>query len=175
MGAVAAAAPGAAPPTGAPPRATMTAAECVVWDRERSFAATVAAHDAKAFAAHVHEQAAFDAGSAEPIHGRAAVAAAWQSIVAGTTIKLRWSPGVVTMGGAGDMAISRGPAWIEDLRPEAKSRYRIGEYISTWVRDRDGQWRVLFDSGVAPMREARADEVARLVGALPARCPQRAR
>lgn len=159
----------AAPTVVAP---ALSAAECAVWERERSFAATVAAHDAIAFAEHVHAQAAFDAGSAQPIHGRAAVVAAWKDIIAGTSIKLRWSPGVVTLGGDGSLAISRGPAWIEDSRPGATSRHRVGEFISTWIRDRDGQWRVLFDGGAAPMRPATAADVAKLIASIPAQCPR---
>lgn len=168
------AAPSAAAKPAAPAVAVpaLSAAECAVWERERRFAATVADHDATAFADHVHAQAVFDAGSAQPIHGRVAVVAAWKDIIAGTSIKLHWSPGVVTLGGDGSLAISRGPAWIEDSRPGARSRYRVGEFISTWIRDRDGQWRVLFDGGAAPMRPATAADVAKLIASIPAQCPQ---
>lgn len=165
-------APSKGPPP--PPEATpaMTAAECVVWNRERSFAASVAHHDAAAFADHVHAQAAFDAGSPEPIHGRAAVVDGWKGIIAGTPIKLGWSPGIVTIGGDGSLAISRGPAWIEDPRPDAKSHYRVGTFISTWIRDTDGQWRVLFDGGATPMHPATDAEVATLIASLPKECPR---
>jgi ketosteroid isomerase-like protein len=149
----------------------MTAAECVVWNRERSFAASAEHHDTAAFADHVHEQAAFDAGSPEPIHGRQAVVDGWKPVIEGKLFQLGWSPGIVTIGGDGSLAISRGPSWMKDLRPAAKSRYRIGEFISTWVRDKDGKWRVLFDAGTGPMHAATADEVARLVASMPKECP----
>jgi ketosteroid isomerase-like protein len=152
----------------------MSAAECIVWNRERSFAASVEHHDAAAFADHVHAQAAFSAGSPQPTHGRAAIVADWKDIIEGKQIKLGWSPGIVTIGGDGSLAISRGPSWIEDLRPNPKQQYRIGEFISTWIRDSDGQWRVLFDGGAAPMHAATADDVAKLVAALPKECPRAA-
>ncbi|HEY2344433.1 MAG TPA: DUF4440 domain-containing protein [Xanthomonadaceae bacterium] len=170
------AAPPAPPPPASPAaaesKAAMSAAECEVWNRERSFAASVANHDATAFADHVHLLAAFDAGSPEPIHGRAAVVDGWKDIIAGKAIKLGWSPGIVTIGGDGSLAISRGPAWIENLQPDAKQRYRIGGFISTWIKDKDGQWRVLFDGGGAPMHPATADEVAKLIASLPKECPR---
>lgn len=165
------------PANPAPPpaeaRPAMTAAECVVWNRERSFAASVEQHDAAAFADHVHAQAAFDAGSPEPVHGRQAVVEDWKGIIEGKAFELRWSPGIVTIGGDGGLAISRGPSWMKDLRPNAKSPWRIGEFISTWIRDKDGQWRVLFDAGAAPMHPATAEEVAKLVASIPKECPRK--
>lgn len=163
--------PAAATPPASTTHAGMSAAECVVWNRERSFAASVAHHDAVAFADHVHPQAAFNAGSPEPTHGRAAVVSDWKGIIEGKQIKLGWSPGVVTIGGDGNIAISRGPSWIEDLRPNPKQQYRIGEFISTWIKDSDGQWRVLFDGGAGPLHPATADDVAKLVASLPKECP----
>ena len=168
----AAPAPAAQPAPAAPPAAKMTAAECEVWNRERSFAASVEHHDATAFADHVHEQAAFAAGSPEPVHGRAAVVEDWKGIIEGKDFELRWSPGIVTIGGDGSLAISRGPSWLKDLRPNPKSPYRIGEFISTWIRDRDGRWRVLFDGGAGPMHPATADDVAKLVASIPKECPR---
>ncbi len=161
-----------APTPAAAVRPAMSAAECEVWNRERSFAASVEHHDAAAFADHVHVQAAFDAGSPEPIHGRDAVVDGWKGIIEGKQIRLGWSPGIVTIGGDGSLAISRGPSWIQDLRPNPKQQYRIGEFISTWIRDADGKWRVLFDGGAAPMHAATADDVAKLVASLPKECPQ---
>jgi ketosteroid isomerase-like protein len=168
--------PAATPPPqqDAAPKSAMTAAECEVWNRERSFAASVANHDATTFADHVQANAAFDAGSATPTHGRDAVVADWKGIIEGKQIKLGWSPGIVTIGGDGNLAISRGPSWIEDLRPNPKQHYRIGEFISTWIKDTDGQWRVLFDGGAGPMHAASADDVAKLVESLPKECPRAA-
>ena len=163
----------APPQPAASPKPAMSADECAVWNRERSFAASVAHHDAKAFADHVHAKAAFDAGSLDPLHGRDAVVDGWKDIIEGSQIKLGWSPGIVTIGGDGNLAISRGPSWIEDLRPNPKQQYRIGEFISTWIKDSDGQWRVLFDGGAGPMHPATADDVAKLVTSLPKECPQR--
>lgn len=157
----------------ASPKPAMSADECAVWNRERSFAASVVHHDAKAFADHVHAKAAFDAGSPDPLHGRDAVVDGWKDIIDGSQIKLGWSPGIVTIGGDGNLAISRGPSWIEDLRPNPKQQFRIGEFISTWIKDADGQWRVLFDGGAGPMHPATADDVAKLVASLPKECPQR--
>ena len=75
---------------------------------------------------------------------------------------LRWRPGVVQIGGDPDIALSKGPFILEDLRPGAASRWRVGQFQSVWVRDRtSGVWRVLFDAGTGPPRAVESLEAAR--------------
>ena len=126
----------------------MSAAECAVWARERSFAKSVDDHDGKAFAEHLHPGALFNAGTSTPIRGAEAVAKDWAGIIEGKRIVLRWRAQFVNIGGEPDIAISRGPYVLEDPRPEAKARYRVGHYVSVWKKDaRSGFWHVLFDGG----------------------------
>ena len=138
----------------------LTAAECAVWQREQSFARSVAEHDAAAFAAHLHENAAFGASSNEPIRGREAIAKRWAGLIEGKRMRLYWYPTRVTMvSGVEDTAWSSGPSLFEMLDPQAKDRYRIGAFHSVWRRGADGTWHVLFDDGVEP-RAATAEQVA---------------
>ena len=51
----------------------LSPAECEVWARELGFAASVAAHDAAAFAEHVDPGAVFGAGRERQARGREAV------------------------------------------------------------------------------------------------------
>lgn len=158
-----------APSTAARP--VLTDAECAVFQRELSFAQSVADHDAKAFAGHVGADAAFDAGGATPTRGRDAIVAGWTPIIEGKGIRLEWYPTRTTIGGVGDIAWSTGPALIERLAPDAKPRYLLGQFRSVWHKDADGTWRVLFDDG-APPRAATDAEAAAFRAARPARCPQ---
>lgn len=155
-----------------PPVIAMSAAECEVWTRERSFAQSVADHDAAAFAEHLHPGAVF-IGGPQPLRGAKAVAEGWAPLVAGEKVRLRWHPEQVVIGGDPDVALSMGPYWLEDPRPGADPRYRSGRFISTWKRDADGTWHVLFDGGggseAKPASEA---EIAALQAALPATCPR---
>ncbi|GAB3360264.1 hypothetical protein GCM10027430_33330 [Lysobacter tyrosinilyticus] len=131
----------------APP--SLTADECAVWQREQSFARSVAAHDAAAFAQHVGEHAAFGASKPEPTRGREAIAKRWTGLIEGKQVALRWYPTRVTMvPGIADTAWSSGPSLIEVLDPKAKDRYLLGAFHSVWHKDADGVWRVLFDDGV---------------------------
>jgi ketosteroid isomerase-like protein len=152
--------------------AGLTAAECDVWSRERSFAQSVADHDAAAFAEHLHPGAVF-LGGPEPVRGRDAVVAAWAPLVKGDRIRLRWHPEQVVIGGDADIALSTGPYWLEDPSPDANPRFRIGRFISTWRRDAAGTWHVLYDGGGNNRTEpASAEDVAKLVASLPQACPR---
>ena len=83
--------------------ATVPQAECQVWQREFSFARSVADHDAVAFAQHLHPEAAFGV-SRTPTRGRDAITREWMPLIQGTTLKLSWYPAVVTLGGDGRTA-----------------------------------------------------------------------
>jgi ketosteroid isomerase-like protein len=155
----------AAGPSDADGRPTLkvvhTARECAVWQREASFARSVERHDAAAFAEHVHPGAVFNAGDVAAERGREAVVASWAGIIAGEPLILRWRPGVVQIGGDPDIAVSRGPFILEDPRPGAASRWRVGQFQSVWVRDRaSGVWRVLFDAGAVPPRPVESLDAA---------------
>jgi ketosteroid isomerase-like protein len=126
-------------------RIAASADECAVWRRELGFARSVDSHDARAFESYLHVGTVFNAGAVEADRGREAVAKSWAEIVEGRTIALRWRPGVVQIGGEPNIALSRGPYIMERMQSGAPV-YRVGMYLSIWVRDgRDGVWRVLFD------------------------------
>ena len=134
------------------PLATVHAGEstasprCEVWQRETSFAQSVARHDAVAFAEHLHPQAAFGV-SRKPTVGRDAIVREWQGIIDGSALGLEWYPDVVTIGGDGKTAYSSGPSLYTDPKTGAT---RLGRFGSVWQRDDDGVWRVIFDDGIRP-------------------------
>lgn len=141
-------------------------AECAVWQRELSFAQSVADHDAAAFAEHLHADAAFGV-SRKPTRGREAIAKEWAGLIDGTALKLSWYPAVVTLGGDGRTAYSSGPALYEDPKT---GESRVGRFGSVWQRGDDGVWRVIFDDGVTPQK-ADAAAVQRFREGRRAQCP----
>ncbi len=163
---------GLMPPLAASTTASMSADECAVWAREQSFAKSVDDHDAKAFAEHLHPGALFNAGTATPTRGAEAVTKDWLGIIEGKQIVLRWRAQFVNIGGEADVAISRGPYVLEDPRPDAKARYRVGHFVSVWKKDaRSGVWHVLFDGGgPAPVAAETADAAEKFLAQAPTRC-----
>lgn len=152
--------------------ATMSAAECEVWNREREFAQSIHTHDPAAVAAFVHPDAIFAAGTAQATRGREAMLRDWAPIIEGRQIDFHWSPGVVNIGSAPDVAVSSGPSWFRPLVDGKPQGWRIGSFNSVWMRDADGLWRVRFDGAGQRSRPATEAEVEALVAAIPATCPQ---
>src|SRR5689334_19309627 len=105
----------------------MTANECVVWAREAAFAQTVEQHDAAAFASLIDAHAVFSAATGEPVRGRDRVVSDWRRIIAGDGVALHWRPQFVSIGANANIAMSRGPYFIERLGADGPT-YAIGAF-----------------------------------------------
>ena len=129
-----------------PASAAADSARCQVWQRELSFAKSVADHDAIAFAEHLHPRVVFGM-ERKPSVGREKIVSDWQGIIDGTALKLEWYPDAVAVGGDGRTAYSSGPALYQDPKT---ATFRHGRFRTVWQRDEDGAWRVIFDDGNRP-------------------------
>lgn len=105
---------------------------------EIAFAKTMADRDYTGFLTYVAEDAVF-IGSKNALRGRAAVGEAWKNLYIGPA-PFSWKPELVEVNGAGTLALSTGPVAMPDGRV-------LSRYQSTWRRDTDGHWRVVFDNG----------------------------
>ena len=158
----------AAPAIAAPAASTDTA--CPVWQRELSFARSVAEHDAAAFAEHIDAEAVFQAGSPQPLRGREAIGRGWAGIVAGKDVRLRWYPAHTVAVASGELAWSTGPVLIETRAADGTPRHASTQYRSLWRKGADGTWRVLFDDG-NPATPASAEQVQAFERNAAAPCP----
>lgn len=149
--------------------------ECAVWQRELKFAQSVENHDAKAFALFLHPGTVFAAGTDHPAHGADAVLKSWTALIEGKPLRLRWRPNIVNIGGNRNIAISTGPYLIEDTRPDAKPRYRVGTFTTIWGRESaKAPWLVLFDAGgTAPTPVDDLAAAENFLAQAPASCPAR--
>lgn len=135
-------------PLAADASAALSPAECEVWARELDFAASVARHDAAAFADHIDPGAVFGAGRERQARGRDAVVARWAGIVEGKAVTIEWYPERTTVGGAAGIAWSEGPSLIVEHPGTDAEIFTLGRFHSVWRRGEDGVWRVLFDDGI---------------------------
>ena len=109
--------------------------------RETAFAKTMADRDHAAFATFVAEEALFLGRSV--LRGRPAVAAGWKAYFEGDKAPFSWQPDRVEVVDSGTLAFSTGPVFD----PGGK---RVGTFNSTWRLEKDGEWRVVLDSGCPP-------------------------
>jgi len=125
-----------------PVAAQATAAlEAEVRATERAFAQSMADRDLAAFTSHLAEETVFIGG--EVLRGRQAVVDAWSGFFEGAQAPFSWEPETVVVLASGTLALSSGP-----VRNPAGER--VGTFNSTWRREADGRWRIVFDKGCPP-------------------------
>lgn len=146
-------------------------AACEVWRRELAFAQSVQQHDAAMFASYLAADTVFDANTDKPKHGADTVRQHWAAIIAGKTVHLDWYPQHVVATADGALAYSSGAYLFEDPAPDAKPRYVIGKFATTWRRGGDGTWRVAFDGGDEGKPASDAEAAAFRAGRQ-TRCPK---
>ena len=150
----------------------MSAAECQVWERERTFAQSVARHDRNAFADHVHENAVFAAATDHTQRGREKIVAEWRGIIEGK-VSLGWRPQYVSIGADTNVAMSRGPYVFKGKGDDGKTWYGIGEFVSIWIRkDAASPWFVVLDGGGPPPKQVSEAEADAHLASAPASCPR---
>ena len=108
---------------------------------EIAFAKAFADRDAKKFFLHLADDAQF-LGRQNTMRGKQEVIAGWSEFFKPTVAPFRWQPERVVTNAAGDLGFSSGPVFDE-------AGAQIGTFTSTWVRQPDGSWKILFDGGSA--------------------------
>ena len=81
-------------------------------------------------------------GRRNTMHGKQEVIAGWSEFFKPAVAPFRWQPERVVTNAAGDLGFSSGPVFDE-------AGVQIGTFTSTWVRQPDGSWKILFDGGSA--------------------------
>lgn len=108
---------------------------------ETAFAKAFADRDKDAFFAFVLDDATF-LSPRGMLRGKEAVVAAWSVYFDGEHAPFSWRPQNVAVSADGTLGLSNGPVFD----PAGKV---IGGFQSTWRKQDDGSWRILFD-GSAP-------------------------
>lgn len=122
-----------------PQRIDLAARRDEVRKRETAFARSMADRDLAAFTSFSSPEAVF-VGVGGTSRGPKEIAAAWKRFFDGPQAPFSWKPETVEVLPSGTLAMSSGPVFD----PQGT---RIGTFNSTWRRDGDGLWRIIFDSG----------------------------
>jgi ketosteroid isomerase-like protein len=112
---------------------------------EIDFALSVEAGDKAAFAEFIHPDARFVGGGIS--RGRDAVVAAWAPFFKENGPQLAWRPMIVEVLDSGELALTRGPYRLRTTTEDGVEVEQWGTFNSTWQRQPDGRWQVVFDAG----------------------------
>ena len=110
-----------------------------VREAETAFAATMAARDLQAFGRHIADDAVFINGG-QPLRGKPDILAYWARFFTGAVAPFSWKPEIVEVAAGGLLGYTEGPVTSAAGRSAAR-------FYSTWQRQADGSWRVVFDNG----------------------------
>ena len=108
---------------------------------EAAFARTMADRDHAGFTSFLADETVFLGRTVQ--RGKAAVAAAWKPFYEGAKAPFSWAPERVEVLDSGTLGMTSGPVYDENGK-------RTGTFNSVWRREKDGQWRIVFDIGCPP-------------------------
>lgn len=104
---------------------------------EIAFAKAFADRDREKFFSFVADDAVFLAPN-QTLRGKTAVVERWSQFFEGPQAPFSWTPDRVSVSGDGTLALSSGPVY-------APNGQHAGSFQSTWRRQQDGTWKVVFD------------------------------
>jgi len=114
-----------------------------VRNAEIAFAKAFADRDKDRFFSFVADDATFL--SMVTLKGKAQIIERWSRFFAGPEAPFSWTPERVSVSDDGTLGLSTGPVFGADGT-------HSGSYLSTWRKQKDGTWKILFDSnGPSPV------------------------
>lgn len=129
---------------------------------ETGFSRAAESRDKPLFLSFVDPDARFVTGQIS--RGRAEVGAAWAVFFKPDGPQMRWRPRTVAVSSDGGLAISRGPYRSVSVNEDGERVESWGTFISTWRRNAEGDWQVLFDTGGDVGMTPTEDDRATLAG-----------
>jgi ketosteroid isomerase-like protein len=112
---------------------------------ETGFSRAAEAKDKQSFLDFVDPDARFVGGRVS--RGRAEVGEAWSPLLSPDGPSIRWRPAIVEVTADGMLALSRGPYRSISVDENGNETESWGHFNSTWRRNEDGRWLVVFDVG----------------------------
>lgn len=106
---------------------------------ETAFAKTMADRDFEAFASFIDEEAIF-LNAGRILRGRPAILEFWKKQYAAPDAPFSWGPDLVAVLPSGDLANTEGPV-------KGPDGVVFARFYSMWRRNRDGEWKIVFDNG----------------------------
>lgn len=124
----------------------MAAADEIV-RADAAFARSVATKDRQAFLSFLADAITFNGGTPGEVHGRDAVMKDWADFFEPNGPTLEWTPAKGEVVGAGDVGYTTGRSTFRRKGDDGKGIERHGQYITVWRKQKDGSWKVVFDTG----------------------------
>ena len=126
---------------------THTGEAAQIMKADADFAQAVAGKDRARFLSVLADVTTFNGGSPSELHGRDAVMKEWNDFFTADGPTLSWTPARGEVVGAGDLGYTTGRSLFRGKGPDGQLVERRGEYLTVWRKQKDGSWKVIFDTG----------------------------
>ncbi len=134
--------------TGATAQSTRYPSEsAAIMKADADFAQSVAQRNRQRFQSFLADVTTFGGGSPEELRGREAVMQGWGDFFEKDGPTLSWTPASGEVIGAGDLGFTTGTSLLKGRGPDGTMIERRGEYLTVWRKQKDGSWKVIFDTG----------------------------
>jgi len=127
-------------------------------EADLAFAQATARKGVEGFKSFLAEDVATLRPDQPVIRGKDAVAARWATLLNNSALSIRWRPLEAAIAGAGDLGYTIGSYEITRTDGQEKQIVGTGKYVTIWRKQRDGSWKVAFDSGVQDTPRAAAEK-----------------
>ena len=121
------------------------AAAAAIMQADRDFNQSVAARDRKKFLSLISETAVFVGDG--PMRGHDEILKGWAAFFDPDGPTLTWEPTRADVLVGGDVGVTIG-SWVRRAKtPDGKATEARGQYATTWQKQKDGSWKVVYDIG----------------------------
>jgi uncharacterized protein (TIGR02246 family) len=121
------------------------AAAAAIMQADRDFNQSVAARDKKKFLSLISESAVFVGDG--PMRGHDEILKGWSAFFDPGGPTLTWEPTRADVLVGGDVGVTIG-SWVRRAKtPDGKTIESRGQYATTWQKQQDGTWKVVYDIG----------------------------
>ncbi len=132
----------ARPPAGSP------AGTYALMKTDQAFNDATAVRGLEGFRSFLAEDVATLRPDKPVITGKDAVAELWRPLLTNPALAIRWQPLRAAISNGGDLGYTIGSYEITRSDEQGKRAAGTGKYVTIWRKQRDGSWKVVFDSGV---------------------------
>jgi ketosteroid isomerase-like protein len=115
---------------------------------DRAFDAATAARKMEGFSSFLAENVRTLRADKPVISGKAAVQQTWKPLLDNKTLSLRWKPISAELSNSGDLGYTVGTFMLTQTDEKGSRVAQTGKYLTVWRVQKDGSWKVEFDTGV---------------------------
>jgi ketosteroid isomerase-like protein len=115
---------------------------------DRAFDAATAERKIDGFSSFLADNVATLRADQPVLRGKAALQQDWKALLENKSMSLRWQPSSAEISKSGDLGYTVGSYTITRMDEKVGAILGTGKYLTVWRMQKDGSWKVEFDTGV---------------------------